>query len=100
MGVDGDGGRGHLGMPEEFLNHVELNAFLDAGDGIAVPKPLRRGLGAREGGFLHHGDDVVIVGFPGPAPEPTLRMPLLDAVDEVEDVQKGLGDRCTERYIC
>jgi hypothetical protein len=44
MGVDG--GRGHLRVSEQFLNDIELDAFFDAGDGVAVPQPLRRGLGA------------------------------------------------------
>jgi hypothetical protein len=38
MGVDG--GRGHLRMPEQFLDDGELDALLDTGDGVAVPKPF------------------------------------------------------------
>jgi len=35
-GVGVDGGGGHLRMSEQFLNDVELDALLDAGDGIAM----------------------------------------------------------------
>jgi hypothetical protein len=86
MGVDG--GRGHLRMPEQFLDDGELDGLLDTGDGVAVPKPFRRGLGARQGGFLHHSGDMVIAGLPGPTPQSSLRMALPDAVDEIEDVQR------------
>ena len=46
-GVDIDGGGGHLRVSGQFLNDVELDALLDAGDGIAMSQSLRRGLGPR-----------------------------------------------------
>jgi hypothetical protein len=97
MGIDGS--RGHLRMAEQFLDDVELDALLDTGDGVAVPQPLRGRLGTRQGGFLHHRGDVVIAGLPGPAPQPTLRMPLADAVHKIQDVQEGVGDGDGPVYV-
>jgi hypothetical protein len=45
-GVGVNGGGRHLRVPQQFLDDVELDALLDAGHGVAVPQPLRRGLGA------------------------------------------------------
>lgn len=97
------GGCGDIGMSEDSGDGGEQHTGGDRGDAEGVSKAFWAGLGSRDAGAVHDGDDASVSGSAGPGPDRfggAARGDAAQPVDEFEGAQLFCGERDLAPVVC